>query len=464
MKLRLKRVAALCCAGAMVFSTAACGNSKTATVGESTGAGNKAGTDAQSSAGGSDEPVTIKIAWWGGDARHEYTQKLLDLYTESHPNVKFETSPSGWDGYFDKLSTQAASGSMPDIVQMDYMYISTYAKNNSIADLNEFVDNGTIDVTNIEDAILNSGKINNKLAGLVLSTSAVTVGYNPDVLTAAGVEEPTSEWTWSDFAKMSTKISESTGNPSAMISAGVVSDTTILNYWLRQHGQTLFKKDGTGLGYEADKVCAEFFQTFKDMIDANAYPDPDEFAQILTLGQEAGPVVTGDAAYCFDWNNYSARVSTQNKNIKLVTPPLADGTTTSDAKGLWLKPGMFFSVSETSKVKQACAEFINWFINSEEANEIIMAERGTPVSSSIREYMINSGKMSSQQVDMFKYVETATKLAGETPAPEPSGIAEVNKAFSNAGNSVFYGQATAEEAAASFRAEADEILLRNNGK
>ena len=89
---------------------------------------------------GSDDQVTIKITWWGGDARHEATQKVLDLYTESHPNVKFEAIPAGWDGYFEKLSTQAASGSMPDIVQMDYLYISTYAKNNSLADLSEYVD------------------------------------------------------------------------------------------------------------------------------------------------------------------------------------------------------------------------------------------------------------------------------------------------------------------------------------
>ena len=38
--------------------------------------------------------------------------------------------------------------------------------------------------------------------------------------------------------------------------------------------------------------------------------------------------------------------------------------------GLWLKPGMFFSVSETSKVKEECAKFINWFVNSNEANSL----------------------------------------------------------------------------------------------
>ena len=42
-------------------------------------------------------------------------------------------------------------------------------------------------------------------------------------------------------------------------------------------------------------------------------------------------------------------------------------------------------------------------------------------------------------------------------------ISEINKAFNDAGNSVMYGQATAEEAAASFREQANDILQRNNG-
>ena len=75
---------------------------------------------------------------------------------------------------------------MPDIVQMDYLYISTYAKNNSIADLQPYIDDKTIDVSGIDEALLNSANINGKMAGLVLSTSLVTFPYNPEVLERPG--------------------------------------------------------------------------------------------------------------------------------------------------------------------------------------------------------------------------------------------------------------------------------------
>ena len=465
MKGKLKRFITAAMAGIMALALTACG-SGTANQ-DTAGAGSKATEDKSSATQAqiqdqdqdNGEQTTIKITWWGGQSRHDYTQKLLDKYTETHPNIKFEAVPSGWDGYFDKLSTQAASGSMPDIVQMDYLYISTYAKNNSISDLTEFINDGTIDTANIDEKILNTGKIDGKMAGLVLSSSILTIGYNPDVLTAAGVEIPTSQWTWKEFIEAATKVTESTGKPSAMASSGPTSDTNIFNYWVRQHGASLFSADNTGLGYEDDAITAEYFQMWKDMMDANVSPDPDEMSQIVSLGQEAGPVVTGDGAFNFDWNNYASRMSGVNDKLKIVAPPQADD---SAAKGLWIKPGMFFSVAETSKVKKECAEFINWFINSEEANDIIMAERGTPVSSAIREYMVNSGTMSQQQIDMFNYVDEATALCGETPAPDPSGISEVNAAFDKAGNSVFYGQVSAKEAAQTFRKEANEILMRNN--
>lgn len=73
-----------------------------------------------------DEKITIRVAWWGNQTRNDLTVKALDLYTEKHPNVTFETEPSSWDGYFDKLSTQAATGSLPDIYQQDYGQIRSY--------------------------------------------------------------------------------------------------------------------------------------------------------------------------------------------------------------------------------------------------------------------------------------------------------------------------------------------------
>ena len=461
----MKKLLASALCGVMALSVAGCGSGEGTTAnGEAQTSAAEEGTEETQTSAESEETqnaeggdVVIKMTWWGGQTRHDQTQAVCDLYTSQHPNVTFELSPSGWDGYFDKLSTQTASGSMPDIVQMDYLYLTTYAKNNSLTDLQEFIDNGTIDVSNIDSNLLQTGSVDGKMAALVLSTSLLNVGYNPDVLTEAGVEEPSSTWTWSDFVTMCETVYEKTGKYG--VSMDSVADTNIFNYWVRQQGGKLFSDDNKSLGYDDDKVFVDFVNMWNGLMGKEAMPDPDEYAQIATLGQEAGPVVTGEAASIFEWNNYASKVSTVNDKIKMVTPPLSDS---SDTKGLWMKPGMFFAIAETSEVKQEAAAFINWFVNSEEANDIMMAESGTPVSSAIRQHLIDSGNLGAQQVAMFEGIAGAAELCGETPAPDPAGISEINEAFKKAANSVYYGQTSVEEAAAAFREEANAILARNN--
>lgn len=401
--------------------------------------------------------VTLKITWWGGQVRHDYTQKLLDKYTELHPHIHFEAIPSGWDGYFDRLSTQAASGSMPDIVQMDYLYISTYTKNGSIMDMQQFIDNGTIDVSDIDENVLNTGLIGGKLTGMVISTSMLAVGYNDAVLKEAGIDELTNVWTWEDYMAINKEIKERTGKTGSAV--GPVDDTNMFQYWVRQQGENLFSEDAKSLGYSDDQILADYFLYWKEMMDEGINLNPDEYAAVLTLGQESGPVVTGDAAMLFEWNNYAAKLEDINDQLKIITPPLSAKT---NGKGLWVKPGQFFSIAERSDLKREAAEFIDWFINSEEANDIIMGERGIPVSTEIRDYLSQQGSMTEKQKEMFSYFDMALEFCGDTPVPDPIGMPEINELFKNAAYSVFYGRVSAENAAAQFRIEADEILIRNN--
>ena len=125
-------------------------------------------------------------------------------------------------------------------------------------------------------------------------------------------------------------------------------------------------------------------------------------------------------------------------------------------------PTMMLAIPENCENKEEAAAFINWFVNSEEANDIMMGERGTPASSAVREHMKSTGKLSPQQEEMFNYLDITADICGETPAPDPIGMSEINEAFKNAAYSAFYGQVSAEEAAKAFREEANAILVRNN--
>jgi multiple sugar transport system substrate-binding protein len=402
----------------------------------------------------SSKPIKLSITWWGSQSRHDYTQKLLDSYASKNPNITFEATPSGWDGYFDKLSAQAASDTMPDIIQMDYGFISTFSKNNTLSDLSEFINDKTLDMSDIDPNLIEMGKVDGKLAGAPISQAALALIYNPDVFAKAGLQEPTPDWKWSDFEKDMITIKEKTG----VYGIGKLEEINYFPYWVRQYGKSLYSVDGTKLGYDDDKIFIDYVKMIQRLQDAKAMPTPDEWVQISIKGKEAEPVVTGTGGSTFDWSNYAVIVSNANPNLKLITPPSNEDA----AKAISSKPGCFFSISNSSEHKKEAAKFINWLINDEEANKIMMAERGVPASSKIREYL--KPLLSPQQKDMFDFIELAMKYSIKIDAPEPSGVAEVRKELTDAVNAVLYKKLTPEDAAKQFRQKADEILEKNVGK
>lgn len=420
--------------------------------------GNSSGNDEEG--GNSDGTINLTIAWWGNDDRAEYTQELLDAYTEEHPEVTFTASPTSWDGYWEKLSTQTAGGNCPDIVQMDYAYITTYAENGTLADLQKFVDDGTIDVANVDDSLVQSGQIDGILAGIPLSTSMMTIGYNPDVLAEAGLEAPTVDWTWEDFANMCKTVTEKTGK----IGLGALqTDVLLFQYWVRQHGESLYNEDCTALGFENDEIIIEWFDYFKELLDAGAMVSPDQWQQVSANPEEARLLATNEAAFTLGSNTIANMVKTTNDKIGIITPPMADDGT----KALWLKPGMYFSVSSSAseeKQKEA-AEFINWFLNSETAGEKIGTERGIPAASNVREALKDGsiGNIDQKEIEMFDYYDVAASVSGECPPPDPAGTSEINQTYMDIMNEVLYGQTDSETAAAQFREEVNDILARNAG-
>ena len=67
--------------------------------------------------------VAMTMFWWGNQIRNERTQAALDLYSETN-GVTVDGQFAEWSDYWNKLATSAAGHAMPDVVQMDYMYLN----------------------------------------------------------------------------------------------------------------------------------------------------------------------------------------------------------------------------------------------------------------------------------------------------------------------------------------------------
>ncbi len=63
-------------------------------------------TETAESAG---EDITLRMAWWGSQDRHDKTIAAIELYESLNPNVTIEYEYYSFDDYFTKLKTLVAS-------------------------------------------------------------------------------------------------------------------------------------------------------------------------------------------------------------------------------------------------------------------------------------------------------------------------------------------------------------------
>lgn len=121
-------------------------------------------TETENDEGASDsEEVTLRVAWWGGQERHDRTLQVIEMYEEENPHVTIEAEYSGFDGYFDKLNTQLAAGNAPDVIQFGGN-LNDFVARDVILPLDDYVGN-ELDISLHDQSMLDSATFNDQLYG-----------------------------------------------------------------------------------------------------------------------------------------------------------------------------------------------------------------------------------------------------------------------------------------------------------
>jgi multiple sugar transport system substrate-binding protein len=413
-------------------------------------AGSSATSAAAAPAAGS-EQVELRIAWWGSQNRHDRTLKVIEMFQQEHPNIKITPEYSNFDDHWTRLTTQAAGGNIPDIMQQDYAKIAEWVSRGQLLALDSFVERGTIKLSNVAEEQLAGGKIDGKLYGVNLGTNALGVLYDPALFQKAGVATPSANWKWSDLQQTASQLHEKLN----VYGFESFYNAEYFKLWLKDHGKWMYNEDGTGLGYDDDQLATQFFQMLVDMQKSGVTPTREFDVGRGTVGIEDSLIVTEQSPMLFVWSNMPAAISAAsgNRELEIALPPQAE----NGGQGVYLKPSMFFSIAAKSQHPEEAAMFIDYFINNVEANKVLAAERGVPISPEIREALQPSLPAIQQKV--FKYISEAEKVAAPINAPDPAGHSKIlTDVYNPIIDRLLYGDLTPAEAAAQFREQATALL------
>jgi len=404
------------------------------------------------------QQTELRVVWWGSQERHDRTIAVIEMYEAANPNIDITYEFAGFGDYWTRLNTQAAGDELACVIQQDYRYLAEWQTRDLLMPLDGFIEEGTLDVTNVPENVLASGRIGEELYGLSLGSNTQTIILDVAAFEAAGIELPAADWTWGDFEEIALKLHEELG---IWAIGATLPEIALWQSLYIGLGQNVYSLDGTSIGYEDDQPLIDYFNMIIRLQDAGAIPTQDEAAEFIDAGPESTPIVTGRAAMDYRWSNQViavASVAGEDRDLLLWTLPRIEGTASPN----YIKPSMFFSVTSECENPEEAAKFIDFFTNSLEANEILLAERGVPASTVVQEHLLPM--LDPVNAATFDFLTIVGEDASPIPPPDPAGAADLrdNVYTPLFVEPVLFRMMSVEEAIEILREEANRVLSEAN--
>ncbi|WP_454115758.1 ABC transporter substrate-binding protein [Microbacterium aurum] len=202
-------------------------------------------TGCSSSSSGDDSgPVTITYSNFISNGGNEDNLKtIVDAFEKDNPDITVDVQTAAYADYFTKLQTDLAAGTEADVFDVDAGSFANIQANGVLSEMTG------VDDSKYRTSVLDSYKVDGKQYGLPTSFSNVVLFYNKDLFDAAGVDYPTTNWTWADEKAAAEKLTNK--------DAGVWGDYQPISYYeyykaVQQAGGTFLNDDNSASDFNSD--------------------------------------------------------------------------------------------------------------------------------------------------------------------------------------------------------------------
>lgn len=400
MRKSIKKATSLTLASVMALSLAACGGGSKPTEPAATTEAAKTETtkaaesaadakaDTTAAAADSGEQVEIKFSWWGGDSRHEATEKAIDAFMAKYPNIKVTAEYGAWSGWEEKQSLNILGGNAADVMQINWNWIESYSNNGTnFANLEDYSD--VLDLTQFPSESLELCKADGKLMAVPVALTGRLFYWNKTTFDEIGCELPTDK----DSLLAAGAAFKAYGDDYYPLALAGYDRMIFLVYYLESVYNKPWVVDGA-VNYTAEEI-----QTGLDFIceleDAHVIPTlatiDGDMADSLDKNAKW---IDGKYAGIFEWDSAASKFqkaiveSTNKPNQEFV---LGDFIKLGEYQGGFTKISMGFAVAANSQHPKEAAMLIDFLLNDPEGVEICSTERGIPCSAAALKILDEKG-------------------------------------------------------------------------
>lgn len=381
----------------------------------------------------SQETVTITWSYWGDPDELPPNEAVIRAFEAKYPHIKIKTQHAPWGSYFDRIQTQMAGGTAPDVMFLNN--IPSYAARGVLLPLDDLIKETGFDTKPYYEENLKIFSLDGKIYGFPRDNDTTVLYYNKDLFDEAGIAYPDSSWTWDEFLVACQALTK-VDNRNRVTQYGVALESNKYAMFVHQNGGQVFDDPLEPTRFLMNEPLAvEALQFMADLI--NKYKVAPSFAQMLQMGNTTQMFQGGHVAMTM---TNAARIPTfQQANFKWGVAPLPTGRTGLRAN---VAGGAGYVISSNTKYPKEAFTFLQ-FLSGEEGQSIF-ASTGVAVPAydthKTRQAFIEA--LPEGFGELF-IEETAN---GKLP-PMFNGWVEISTTIVNPTLDLIYiGEATAEEA------------------
>ncbi|MEV4017811.1 ABC transporter substrate-binding protein [Nonomuraea angiospora] len=391
----------------------------------------------------SKDPVTLRFTWWGADERHKRTQQVIDLFQKKYPNITVKGEFKDWNGYWESLATTVAANDAPDVIQMDELYLSSYAERGALLDLG--IASKHLKTADFDKSALDTGVVKGKQYALPVGLSTYAIVANTDLLDQLKIKLPDDDtWSWEDLRKVGDEVSKAGGGKVTGVQS-LGFDAGGLNIWARQAGAALF--DANGKVAVPPEVLTSYWTYIRDLAKQGVTPSPSVTIERAGGSLDQSGTATNASVFATWWNTQLSSLTTASgAKLKLLRLP---GESQAKSPGAYFKSSMYWSISSRSKHPAEAALFVDFLANSQEAADVLLTDRGVPANKKIRAAI--TPKLTETDKAAAEYLDTAK--VGQAPRVTPNGASDLEAIIKRHTEEVLFDRETPEQAAKSFITE-----------
>ncbi len=439
--MKLKRVTAVVLASLMIFSLAACGKESGNKSNADTGS-KPVSTDKTTEAtveGDQHDPVTLRFSWWGGDARHEATLAVIDAFKKEYPWITIEPEYGAQDGYNDKLMTQFASATAPDIIQLETGAAPEYYEQGQLLNLSETsIDFSKFEATFLED---NGQFGSGSQYAIPMGKAGTAIVVNVDLADKIGIDF-TQPYDWDQLIEWGKKVQEY--DPSLYLISGNESYMMpfIMRAMARQMNGKAIIDDATNTLNVTEEQFTQMLDYVKELYESKTAVPLSYMATYGVNNQDDPNWIAGKYVAYVGYTSSAAVMQAANPNANYIAAqlPLFEERS-SDG---WVNDcPQYVGIYAKSAHPEEAALFLDYFFNNEESMKTLGTVRSVPPTKRAQELALEAGTLNF----LTKMtVDVSMQYNGKSDSGKTTS-AEVTAILSDAYENVAFGEVSpADEA------------------